>query len=1317
MNTIKTKLRSIAALCGTLVVVAGVVVLFSWMVGWRQVASLSDDYIPMAPNTALSFLLIGSCLLAVVLAPGRRWFLWLARIGSITVSCFALIPITEYVFDYDSGINHLLFASHGIFQGVPEGHMSPLTAMLLIASAFSLLLLSPEINKPGYMSNVAASLACGVLLGGLVLCTGYLYGTPLLYGETIIPVALSSALAIVFLAIGLVAAAGAGSWPVDVAAGIDTRSRLLRVFLPIVVLSLIFNGWIDIRYVDPGSSNQALTESVLALLTAIFTGFVVFRFSRSIGGAIDEADKRRQLVERELRAERDFASNLVETSPSGIISADADGKIVFANRRAESILGLIKNTMEQRSYNEPAWKITDLEGRPLPDAELPFRQVMDGGLPVYGVRHAIEWPDGRRVLLSINAAPVFHGSRKPVGMVAAIEDITGQVEASQNILREKVFGETIINSLPGIFYMFSEAGGMYRFNRNLIQITGYSEDELPGMQPLDFIAPEDCERVGKAVMEAMSAGFSSAEARLLTKDGATIPFFLTAYRLELAEGIFLMGTGIDISQRVAAEEELKRESLKAQRYLDVAGVILVAIDANETVRLINDKGCDILGYQQEQILGQNWFDNFIPEPERETLREGFRQLMTGDVGAMENYENQIVNARGENLTIAWHNTVVRDEAGKINYSFSSGEDVTQRNAALQAMAESEARYRGLFENLSDAAFLADVETGIIVETNRQGEILLGRDRSEILGMRQSELHPAAEAEKYRQMFAEDAASGASQPLEAEVAKKDGTRAPVSISSSVMKIGDKEMILGLFTDISGRLAAEKSIRESEERYHSLFEESRDTIFISAPDGRFIDINPAGVQLFGYGTKEDLLKVDIANEIYLDEDERVRYQELLARQGFVQDYYAELKTRSGKKITTAITATAVHDSEGRITAYRGSIRDMTEQRVLQEQLIQAQKMESIGRLAGGVAHDFNNFLTAIQGYTDLALAELSTDHPAHDDLVEARAASGRAAELTRQLLLFSRRESMNLKPINLNAEIEGLLKLLNRIIGENYAIIADLEPELWTVRADPAHMEQIIMNLAVNARDAMVDGGQIVIRTRNMVIDQERADQAPGARPGNFVCVTVIDSGTGMDDETLRHVFEPFFSTKKGKHGTGLGLSVVYGIIAEHGGWIEVESEPDVGSSFHVFLPVELKNSGSPAGTAATLRTGLAGQGEKVLLVEDDAAVRSLAQTMLSRNGYRVTAAPDADAAARLFAEANGDFQLLFSDVVLPGESGLTLARRLAGEHPDLHVVLASGYNEEIDQQTIGSMGFRFLQKPYAIADLLALVREVLAHGKV
>lgn len=418
--------------------------------------------------------------------------------------------------------------------------------------------------------------------------------------------------------------------------------------------------------------------------------------------------------------------------------------------------------------------------------------------------------------------------------------------------------------------------------------------------------------------------------------------------------------------------------------------------------------------------------------------------------------------------------------------------------------------------------------------------------------------------------------------------------------------------------------------------------------------------------------------------------------------------------GRPLWLFTHAVPLYDEKGEVVSSLWTTIDITERQRLEEQLRQSQKLESVGRLAGGVAHDFNNYLTSIQGYIDLVLMALPDDSPIRQELLESRTSCERAADVTRQLLLFSRRETTHLKPANLNTVIVKLLKMLRSLIGERYSLVTHLDDHPWRISADTPQIEQVIMNLTVNARDAMPEGGEITISTTNFSIDEEFASADPGSRPGEFVRLSIRDTGTGMDTETLSHIFEPFFSTKGASRGTGLGLSVVYGIVSQHEGWIEVKSTPGSGTTCDVFLPAVL--SGESIDETETLaRENLQGQGEKILLVEDDDAVRSLAGKMLDQNCYTVVAAASAEEALRIFEESGGDFHLVFSDVILPRESGVELVDRLLEQKPGLKVLLASGYSDVTWQKEIGERGYAFLQKPYSLQCVLRTLSELLREG--
>ena len=392
---------------------------------------------------------------------------------------------------------------------------------------------------------------------------------------------------------------------------------------------------------------------------------------------------------------------------------------------------------------------------------------------------------------------------------------------------------------------------------------------------------------------------------------------------------------------------------------------------------------------------------------------------------------------------------------------------------------------------------------------------------------------------------------------------------------------------------------------------------------------------------------------------------------------------------------------------------------EKEKMQEQLVHSQKMEAIGTLAGGIAHDFNNMLTAILGYSEFAVTMMRKDKtdPVYVKYLEQISmAARRAGNLTRQLLLFSRRQPMEYTPIDLNLSIDELLKMLGRLIGENITITANLAPDLRPFLGDKGNVEQVIMNLAVNAKDAMPQGGSLTISTENVVLDEQYCKRFSLAQPGHFVRLVVEDTGEGMDEETQHHIFEPFFTTKETGKGTGLGLSVVYGIMQQHKGWINVSSQHGQGTLFEVFFPAAPLQKENRSTKPESLNA-FVGAGERILLVEDDEEVRKIASTVLRDHNYTILESGNVKEAQGIFEKEQGQIDLLFSDVVLPDESGIQLAENLLAQHPELPILLTSGYSDEQSQyEIINEKGYRFLQKPYEIAVLLQTVKEVLKNHK-
>ena len=502
------------------------------------------------------------------------------------------------------------------------------------------------------------------------------------------------------------------------------------------------------------------------------------------------------------------------------------------------------------------------------------------------------------------------------------------------------------------------------------------------------------------------------------------------------------------------------------------------------------------------------------------------------------------------------------------------------------------------------------------------------------------------------------------------------------------------------------------RETDMRLAKLVEHAPIGIFRSTRAGKVLSVNAALVRMLGYATAADVLHLDMARDVYADPAER---QRLLDEHPYTDREYDEMeatwKRKDGTPVHVELIGRAVRDAAGTIESYETFVRDVTEQRRLQRELVQAQKMEAVGRLAGGIAHDFNNLLTAILGSAELALEMLPAGAPEREEVDEVRKAALRAADLTRQLLAFSRQQVIVPKVLNPNDVVGGMDKMLRRLLGEDVELRAALASDLGSVKVDPSQLEQVVLNLAVNARDAMPDGGTLTIETQNTELDQQYVQGHLSAQPGPYVMLAVSDTGVGMDAGTQARIFEPFFTTKEKGRGTGLGLATVYGIVKQSGGWIWVYSEPGHGTTFKVYFP-RVAAVAAPATASVAPPASVRGS-ETILLVEDDETIRNLVFKVLKANGYTVLVAANGDEAEREAERHHGRIHLLITDVVLPGLSGPEVARRLIATRTDTRALYLSGYtNDAVLRRGVLEAGVAFLQKPFTPGVLGRKVREVL-----
>jgi len=620
-------------------------------------------------------------------------------------------------------------------------------------------------------------------------------------------------------------------------------------------------------------------------------------------------------------------------------------------------------------------------------------------------------------------------------------------------------------------------------------------------------------------------------------------------------------------------------------------------------------------------------------------------------------------------------------------------------------------YRGLVENLNDIVFSLDV-AGNLSYVSPRIEQLSGFRANEIIGKSFSQFVYPDDLGGLQKSFVNTLA-GHLAPHEFRVADGKGRLRWCRSSSRPQFHGGKLVgLAGVIVDITEHKQTEEALQKAEQKYRAIFEQAIIGIFQSDPDGRYVTANPAQARMLGYDSPEELTTsiTDISHQLYVDPKRREEFTSLVEKKGSVRNFECEVYRKDGSTMWLSVNARGIV-RDGRIVAFEGMNEDITDRKLLEQQLLQAQKMEAVGQLAGGIAHDFNNLLGVILGHGELLLKRLHSSDPARRRIEQICLAGQRAVSLTAQLLAFSRRQILRPVVLDLNAVVENLNNMIARSIGEDIPIVCKLDPALGRVRADAGQIEQILLNLVVNARDAMPQGGILTMETRNVEVDRG-AQVHLGAKEGRYCELAVSDTGTGMDQQTMARMFEPFFTTKEPDKGTGLGLATVYGVVKQSGGYISVTSELKKGTTLRIYLPRTEEAVHTPKlrhlSSAVFARAG-----ETILLVEDADLLRGVTREFLEGAGYRVLEAHAANVALEVAERHKAPISLMITDVVMPGMTGRNLAERLKSTRPETKVLYVSGYADEtIFRHGVLPSGTDFLHKPYTQDVLISKLREVL-----
>ena len=852
------------------------------------------------------------------------------------------------------------------------------------------------------------------------------------------------------------------------------------------------------------------------------------------------------------------------------------------------------------------------------------------------------------------------------------------------------------NSFPaGV--MITGADGTIRWvNPAFTALAGYTPEEAIGQNARILETGEPSAALYEELWRAALAGGWRGELVNRRRNGELYWVRLTVTAVSGPSG--------GVSHFVTVMEDLT-ELRQARERNELLPVAYQAVDESGRILDVNRAWLAMLGYEREEVVGRP-FSGFLPPDQLDALAVCFEKFRA--TGQIRCAEGVVLRKDGSRVPVVVDGQVEYDALGRFRRGHWALEDATERREAERAL-----RFTHLaVENAPDASFWV-ARDGRLIDVNEAACRSLGYSREELLAMTIRDIDPSLTRESWATLGPR-VESGLAV-FESRHRRKDGSLFPVEVTCNVVLFEGQKYYCSFVRDISERKRAEGALRQSEERFRSVVESAPQGIFLQA-GGVFRYLNPAACRLFGAEAPGPLLGQRIVDRVH--PDCRAIVQERIAQVNEGRTAVPSLEEKYLRLDGTAMDVeifAAPFDLQGE----RGAIvfiRDIGERKRaeqerlhLAEQLRQSQKLESIGRLAGGVAHDFNNLLTVINGYCDLLLR--MAPGPMRPALEQISKSGESAAHLTQQLLAFSLRQEAQFRPVDLNAIVSAAGEPLGRLVGENIRVTMRLQTGLGLVMADAGQLRQALLNLAVNARDAMPSGGELLIETMDLDLDEECAPEHPGVVPGPFVTLAVTDTGCGMDEETRRRVFDPFFTTKEKGRGAGLGLATVYGVVKQSRGWIRVSSRPGQGATFRVYLP-RLAAGLAHAPPAAAGPAPLAGH-ETILIVEDQPGVRRLAADVLASYGYRLLQAANGAEALEAAQNHAEPIHLLLTDVVMPGMNGRELVERLQPQRPGMRVLYMSGYTEDVIARD-GALDPRlaYIAKPFAPAVLAAKVRQTL-----
>ena len=1071
-----------------------------------------------------------------------------------------------------------------------------------------------------------------------------------------------------------------------------------------------------------------------------------------LASAVESALEHKRVREEKERADESLRESenrfraLIEHSSDAIALATADGTVLYDSPSITHILGYGPKDRIGRKVFE----YVHPDDRPLfKERYVQFARQPGATLKVEArFRHTDgSWRWIEAVRTNLLAEPSV------AAIVVNYRDITERKEAEQAILREKAFSESMVNSLPGLLYLFDETGRLVRWNRNFEKVTGYSSAELAGLTPLDFFIGEEKNLIFKQIQNVFTQGAAEAEANLVSKNGKQTPYYFSGMRIVVDGRPHLIGMGLDISKRKKAEEALQNAEVRYRTLFEQSPAGILVIDPETTAHVeFNEMAYRQLGYTREEFSRLRISDYEALEKPEDTKRRMEKILLEGRIDFETKHRTKDGRIRDVEATV-----LAFPFYGRTLF-YAMYRDITERKRTQDEIKFLQTMTFAAHEALDFKSAIEVALRNICESTGwTYGEAWIPRadgtclEQSPVWFSR-PEQHDVCKSMRRFSTFTpgvglpgkawvskhaewlEDVSVNGAMFLRSDEAREIGFRSglalPIVDNNEVLAVlvflmlesrqEDKrfiDIVLAVATQL-GSVIRRKQAEESVRKLMSAMEQTDEIIIMTDIDATITYVNPAFRKVYGYSEAEVLGRNPrmLKSGLWSAEQYALLWRQILAGETFRAEMVN--KSKDGRLIPIESSVSPVMNPDGTLAGYIAVQEDISERRKseeerkeLERQLYQIQKMESIGTLAGGIAHDFNNILGIILGHASILQQVLSDPQKLSQSINAITSAVQRGAGLVRQILTFARKTEISFAAVSVNEAIRDLIKMLGQTFPKTISLSLQLDHDLPLIIADQTQIHQSLLNLCVNARDAMPHGGTLTFKTGTLR-DKDLQDRFPDAPERSYVFVSVSDTGVGMDETTRDRAFEPFFTTKEKGKGTGLGLAVVFGVVTGHNGFIDLKSEIGAGSTFTLYFPSS--EGETDFGDRSELkRRDIRGGTETILVVEDEVLLQDLVKSMLEVKGYHVLTASDGEEAVRVYRDQRNSIAAVLSDMGLPKLAGWEAYLKMKEINPAVKVIFASGYLEPNVRSEIFKAGVKdFIQKPYDTNDILLKIRNVI-----